>query len=180
MSLSLEGQSFPGLPIISSYSQWMLGPASRWFATNPTATTAWVTANQARYVPLIISEPYNVVKLMVYCGTTSGSGNNDMAVYDAAGTEVIAATAAAHPAAANWQEFNVTDTVLMPGLYYVGILHTTTTGTFLAWTNKEIGRVCGVFSQAVGAGNMPSPTATFAALDQAVIPVVAVSNRVTI
>lgn len=176
MSLSLPTRLLPTPPIFSSYSPLSIGVPMRLNGGAPVAAVAWGTANQARYVPFWITDFCTIVKLMVYCGATGG-GNNDMGLYDANGAEVVGVAAAAHPAAAAWHEFDIADTPLVPGLYYVGLLNTTTTATFLAWQNKEIGRLAGVFSQAVGAGTLPSPTATFAALDAAVVPVVGMALR---
>jgi len=143
------------------------------------ASTAWATANQARYVPFLIPDPFLVRKLLAYNGATTG-GNTDMGVYDENGAEVVGIAAAAQSGTSAWQEFDVTDTWLVPGLYYVGLLNTTTTGTYYAYANKELGRMAGVFSQAVGAATLPSPTATFAALDAYGVPVVGMSSRVLI
>ena len=175
MSLVLPSAIFPTPGILSTYSPFSIGQIMRLNAGAATAALAWGTANQARYTPFWVTDDATLVKLAVYCGSTGG-GNNDMGLYDENGTEIVGGTAAAHPAATGWHEFDVADTPLRPGMYYVGLLNTTTTATFLAWANKEFGRAAGVFSQAVGSGNLPNP-ATFAALDAAVVPVVAMAFR---
>lgn len=175
MSLSLPAQPFRSMPIISSFSHESIGRSMN-IGNGLPVSTAWATANQARYVPFWIAEYITIVKLMAYNGATA-AGNTDIGLYDAAGNEVVGIAAAAQAGTTAWQEFNITDTPLVPGLYYIGLLNTTTTGTYYAWQMTQIGRAAGVFSQAVGAGNLPNP-ATFAALDAGVVPVVAMSTRV--
>lgn len=175
MSLSIQGYPFLASPILSS-----IGPESLMLRdAGSVASIAWATANQARYVPFWIPERIVVVKLLAYNGATLG-GNTDIGIYDEVGSEVVGIGAAAQTPTNNWQEFDITDTPLNPGLYFVGLLNTTTTATYFGWANKEIGRAMGVYSQAVGAATLPTPTATFAALDAAVIPIVGMATRTLI
>jgi hypothetical protein len=171
--------NFPmrNLPIISTMSFASIGQMVRTAGSSAT-TCVWGTANQARYVPFWLPLPFTVVKLIALNASTVG-GNTDIGVYDASGNQLIGVTAATQTGTNQWQEFDVTDTVLPPGMYYWGLLNTTTTGTYVGWNDKEIGRAAGVFSQAVGSGNLPT-TATFAALDAAVIPIVGISSRTLI
>jgi hypothetical protein len=53
-----------------------------------------------------------------------------MALYDAAGVAVVNATNAAKIASANEQVFDVTDTTVGPGLYYIGLSSDSATDTF--------------------------------------------------
>lgn len=169
---------FQSFPIIASTGLLSIGNVMRAVGA-AAASLAWGTANQARYVPFWLPQPYTVVKLLAYNGATA-AGNTDIGVYDASGNERISIAAAAQAGLNVWQEFDVTDTTLEAGLYYIGLLNTTTTGTYFAWNSKEIGRAAGVFSQAVGAGTLPTPTATFAALDAAVVPIVGMASRTLI
>lgn len=180
MSLSLPHYPFVSFPIISTLTTESVGPAIRVLYSGGVPSTAWGTANQARYVPFWIPEPVTIVKLLAYNGSTTLAGNTDIGLYDAAGSEIVGIAAAAQAGTGTWQEFDIVDTPLLPGLYYIGLLNTTTTGTYAAFASKEAGRACGVYSQAVGAATLPTPTATFAALDAAIVPVVGMSTRVTI
>lgn len=178
--MSYQSPNFPRypLPLLTTGSYLSIGMGLRPVGA-PAASVAWGTANQARYVPFWLTQPFLVAKLVAYNGTTA-AGNTDIGVYDSDGNERISIAAAAQAGTSAWQEFNVTDTYLASGLYYIGLLNTTTTGTYFGWANKEYGRAAGVFSQAVGAATLPSPTATFAALDAAVIPLVGMSSRTLI
>lgn len=177
MTLSIPSVQFRSVPILTTSSFESLAPMARDFNANA-LSTAWGTANQARYIPFWIPDPIVAVKLIAYNGATAG-GNSDMGLYDASGNQIVAAAAALQAGATIFQEFDIVDTPLRPGLYFVGLLNTTTTGTFMSYTDRQLGRAMGVYSQAVGAGNLPSP-ATFAALDAAVIPIVGIALRTLI
>lgn len=91
--------------------------------------TAWPSANLAIYVPLRVPKAILVRKLWFASGST-GTGNVDMALYDAAGVAVVTATNAAKVASATEQVFDVTDTPIGPGLYYIGLASDSGTDTF--------------------------------------------------
>jgi hypothetical protein len=180
MSLSIPANPFLAFPIISTMTDLSVGRNIARFVATAAAVTAWGTINQARYVPFWIPEPITVVKLLACNGSTT-AGNTDIGLYDSAGNEIVGIAAAAQSGSSGvWQAFDIADTPILPGLYFIGLLNTTTTGTYIAWADKEAGRAAGVYSQAVGAGTLPSPTATFAALDAAVIPVVGMATRTLI
>lgn len=90
---------------------------------------AWPSANLAIYIPVVVPVPVVVRSLWFGCGST-GTGNVDMAVYDANGTALIAATAGAKTAATTEQVFNTTDTFLAAGIYYIGLSSDSATDTF--------------------------------------------------
>ena len=177
MSYTPPSAPMQSFPVITTHHPLSCGVAMRPGAAS--ASTAWGTANQARYVPFLIPAPFLVRKLLAYNGATAG-GNTDMGIYTEGGSEVLGIAAAAQAGTSAWQEFDVTDTWLVPGLYYVGLLNTTTTGTYFTVPDVQVGRLAGVFSQAVGAATLPSPTATFAALDGVGIPIVGMSSRTLI
>lgn len=170
-----------GIPLFPVYTA--AHPLSMGLALRPaslgTASTAWGTANMAIYVPFTLTAPFTVAKLLAYNGTITG-GNTDIGIYSETGTEILGIAAAAQAGTSVWQEFDVTDTTLAPGLYYIGLLNTTTTGTYFAWNTIEYPRSGGVFSQAVGAATLPSPTATFAKLTSFGVPLVGMSSRTLI
>jgi hypothetical protein len=96
-------------------------------AYNDVAT--WPTANMAIYVPILVPSRVVVVKLWFASGST-GTGNVDMGLYDASGNAVVSATAAAKITSANEQIFDVTDTPVGPGRYYVALSASNNTDTF--------------------------------------------------
>lgn len=84
------------------------------------ATGAWPTANLAIFVPMPISMPFTVVKMFLYNGGTV-SGNVDIGIYTAEGARVVSSGTTAHAATTDKQVFDITDTLLNPGLYYLAL-----------------------------------------------------------
>ena len=104
--------------------------ADSWLPDIVTVSTGvWPSANLAIYVPIAV--PSRVVVRKLWFGSfTTGTGNVDMALYDAAGVAVVTATNAAKVAAQQEQVFDVTDTTVGPGLYYIGLSSDSATDTF--------------------------------------------------
>lgn len=145
---------------------------------SPTSA-AWPSANLAVYVPLRVPSRVVVRKLWFASGTT-GTGNVDMALYDANGVAVVSATNAAKAASATEQVFDVTDTVVGPGLYFIGLSSDSGTDTFLGWSlAAPLPASSGVLTEA-SAYPLPA-TATFA-VDQTLarVPVMGVLLESTV
>jgi hypothetical protein len=144
----------------------------------PAGQAAWPSANLAIYVPLRIPSRIVVRKLWVAVGNTA-TGNIDMALYDASGVAVVEATAAAHTSQME-QVFDVTDTTVGPGLYYIGVASDSGTDNFNRYTPAApVAAAWGVLTQ-TSAYPLPS-TATFA-LDQtlAYVPVAGLLIEATV
>jgi hypothetical protein len=90
----------------------------------------WPTANLAIYVPVIVATTVIVRKLW-FGSAATGTGNVDMALYDGAGAAVVSATNAAKEAAIGIQSFDVTDTTIGAGLYFLGLASDSGTDTFM-------------------------------------------------
>lgn len=104
-----------------------------WFHSHEApASAVWPSANLAIYVPLRVPACVVVVKLW-YASSSTGTGNVDMGVYDAGGTAVVSATNAAKVASTTEAVFDVTDTVIGPGLYYIALSSDSGTDTFVRW-----------------------------------------------
>jgi hypothetical protein len=136
---------------------------------NATATT-WGTAGRAIYIPVTVPRPLTVYQMAVRVQTQSG--NIDVGIYDVAGTRLVANGNVAM-AAAGVQTFNITDTLLAPGYYFLAVLCSSLTaalkqqGTTLPTLAS---RVCGVQMQDTGL-DLPA-TATFAVIASTTIPLV--------
>lgn len=168
----------PNEVFINTMSRLSIGDQMRDINSANPASTAWVTANQARYVPFRILTPALVLKLMVYNGAT-GSNSTDVGIFTAAGVKLVSSGLTAMSGINGWQVFDTTDTWLTPGLYYFGLLNNGTGGTYFAYPSLPAGQMAGVTSQAVGAALLPT-TATFGVLDAAVVPIIGASLRVLI
>ena len=120
--------------------------------------TAWGTANRAIYVPLCV--PSSVVVRKLWVGTGTITTNVDMALYDASGVAVISGTAGTVSSSTE-AVFDVTDTTIGPGLYYIAVVSDSATDTILAINAATpILTAMGVLTEA-SAYPLPA-TATFA------------------
>ncbi len=89
---------------------------------------AWPAANRALYIPFIVTMPIIVTQLWCYNGATA-SGNVDMGLYDRAGTRLVSIGSTAQSGTNVLQAFDITDTTLWPGRFYIGVAMDNTTGT---------------------------------------------------
>lgn len=126
-------------------------------------------ANIAHYVPVIVELQITIYQMSIIIGAQAG--NVDVGIYNEGGTRLVSAGSTA-AGAAGIQVFDVTDTILSPGCYYLTLVASTaTTLTILAANpTATIIRGCGQRQQA-SALPLPS-TATFAANAQGITPLI--------
>lgn len=155
-------------PVISTASPESIGVELGWLTAHAAvASTTWPLANRIKYIPFALSDIITVAQLWCANGATI-AGNVDMAVYDNAKNKIIGtAGAVAHAGASVPQFFNVTDTLLYPGLYYIALCSSIATATFQQWTLAQIpfARAIGVLSEAGAATALPATATPVAALD---------------
>lgn len=140
---------------------------------------AWPTANLAIYIPVEIYQPVTIAKMAV-CNGTAVSGNIDVGIYDVSQDNWITKGSTAQTGTSAIQIFDITDTLLNPGLHYMAVALDNTTATLMGYTGgvaPEIG-AHGVFQQA-SAFPLPNP-AVFAAFAQTVVPLIMMTPKVTI
>lgn len=144
-----------------------------------TGTTTWPTANMAIYQPVRVPCPVKVLKLFFACHST-GTGNVDMGVYDEKGNAVISATETTKLASMTEQVFDVTDTTIGPGRYYIALVCSNNTDTFYYTSYAApISVAHGVLTEA-SAYPLPS-TATWATNQTlAMVPAVGMTVEATI
>lgn len=83
-------------------------------------STAWPNANDALFVPIAVPVPVTVYQMA--CGTGTGTtGNFDLGIYDVGGNLLVSTGSTAKTTANVERVVNVTDTVLLPGLYYLAM-----------------------------------------------------------
>lgn len=172
--------SFPGIVnvdqiVISPACPQSIGEAISSVSQSLTAA-AWSAANRAYYVPFSVFSPLTVVKMFVVNGGTA-SGNIDVGIYDAGGARLVSSGSTAQAGTSAVQEFNVTDTILNPGLYYLACAMDNTTGTVEVWNpSAGIMRAFGVCEQA-SAFALPA-TATFGAITTTLrVPFIGATTR---
>jgi hypothetical protein len=165
------------LPIITTLAMESIGDVLANVRSAP-ASTAWGTANMVRFVPFYITRTVTVVKLLTYNGATA-AGASDIGIFTKTGVRIVAGANPAQSGTSTWQEYNITDTALVPDEYFLGLKNDGTTGTYFSVASLPWGKLAGVCSAAGAAGGLAS-SYTLATLDAAVIPVVAMALRVTI
>ncbi len=89
---------------------------------------AWPAANDAIFVPFYIQQFTNVTRLYVVNGTAA-SGNMDVGIYNGDGTLIISSGSTAQSGTNQPQFFNIADTMLAPGDYYIACSIDGTGGT---------------------------------------------------
>ncbi len=129
----------------------------------------WPVANTAIYVPVTI--PSIVTAYQMSIQVTTQNGNCDVGIYDEIGNRLVSAGSTT-VGAAGIQLFNITDTVLVPGVYYLAMNCDNTTASFFRSGQAPQQTVpYGLKQQAVGAVALPA-TATFAVTAQSYYPVI--------
>lgn len=131
-----------------------------------TASTAWPTANLAIYVPFIVATPLTVDQ--VYLLNQVPSGNVDVGVYEAESWKRLVSSGSVAAAGTN-QEVDVTNTLLLPGVYFMAQAVDNTTHTSGSVT--PVASVAGSWGVLQQASAFPLPsTATPARMAQAYVP----------
>lgn len=156
---------------ISTYSRESLGVALKGLSVTVSASAVWPASNLAVFVPFTVYETITVVKLSILNGSAV-SGNVDVGIYDAGGARLVSSGSTAQSGASAIQTFDITDTVLSPGLYYLALAIDNTTATIenVSVTAIDV-EALGVFQQA-SAFPLPS-SATPAAFAQTIVPMIA-------
>jgi len=141
----------------------------------PVETNPWPSANLAIFVPFILPTSATVVKLFCRNGTTL-SGNIDMGIYDEAGARKVSIGSTAQAALRWLQVFDIADTTLIGGRYYLTASMDNATGEVFQWF------VIASYLRAWGCAQMaaafPLPaTATLATMTQTYLPFLGLSLR---
>jgi hypothetical protein len=87
-------------------------------------------ANRALLLPFRVVEASIVKQIYVVNGATA-SGNIDVGIYAPDGTRIISSGSTAQSGTSVMQVFNVTDTLIDRGYYYMAVAMDNTTGTLL-------------------------------------------------
>lgn len=165
-------------PLVSPLSRLSYGGDAVAFAGGVTgASTTWTSANLAYYFPFRMEYPDTARKMWVENGTVV-AGNVDVAIYDASGARLVSMGSTAQAGTSAVQVFDITDTYLAAGRYYMGLALSSATATVIrAAPNLEMERCLGVQQQAT-AFPLPS-TVTFAAVTTAYVPFFGIAFRTT-
>lgn len=131
---------------------------------------AYPAINDALFVPFISRQSILVTRLFCINGATA-SGNVDVGIYSETGTRIVSSGSTAQSGTSVAQFFNVTDTPLGPGRYYMAVAMDTIGGTlFRANSTVVVLQMAGVAKQATA---FPLPaTATIATVTSGFLPAI--------
>jgi hypothetical protein len=140
------------------------------------AGAVWPQANMAIYIPFILDQPKTAKQM--FWENSALAGSSDVGIYDALANRLVSMGATTN--AGTLQVANITDTLLVPGLYYAAMSVSTiiTQNTWSAVIPVTNLRACGVQQQAVGSPTLPNP-ATFAVVANPFLPMIGISFQAT-
>ncbi len=147
------------------------------FTPGSASATAWPTANKGIFVPLRVSQTVTAVKMWVYNGGAV-SGNLDMGIYDESYARLVSLGPTAQSGTNIIQEFDIADTVLSPGRYYMALVSSSASSQVmgrLAGIGSADWKALGLFEQA-SVGTLPA-TATPAVITANLLPLFGISLR---
>jgi hypothetical protein len=113
-------------PIPAALTSRMVGP---WdvidgslvaMSSDQSYTGIWPAANAALFYPFRVPQPVVITELWVVNGTVV-SGNVDIGIYDINGVLLVSAGSTLHAGTSVIQTFNVTDTVIGGGIFYIAL-----------------------------------------------------------
>ena len=120
-----------GHPPAEGGDQWVTSfhlPMSATISNVP-GSAAWPGSNRCLYMPVYTDRDMWVRMLWAFNGATA-SGNQALAIFDAAGNRLVTTGSVAQAGTSTIQSHDVTDLFLPAGAYYVALSHSNTTGTY--------------------------------------------------
>lgn len=140
------------------------------------ASFAWPSANLCLFAPVIVHKPFLLQQLEVVVGSAT-SGNCDCGLVDDQQNRIISKGSTAVGSANAGMAFNVTDTEILPGLYFAALSCDNTTAAFTGNTDAvPLQRARGMLAQALGSVTIPNPVA-FAAIANTFTPFISLLGR---
>jgi hypothetical protein len=162
--------------LLSTASLFSLGSRLRVTASSVSGQF-WPAANRAIYVPFELSHPVTVLKgYMVNAGSTAG--NYDFGIYNRSTLARIVSSGTTAQSGSNVvQEFDITDTYLAAGPYYMALSTNSASGGVFMWSigDLQLAKSVGA-AQEASAFTLPS-TATPAAVASQLVPEIGLSLR---
>lgn len=140
-------QALPALPTICQFSPESISIVDGSFSIGAVSSGV-LTANRAYLIPFHLEEPITITKLFCANGATA-SGNVDVGIYSSDFTKIISSGSTAQAGTNDLQVFDVTDTTIGPGDFYLAVALDNGTGTvFTQNLTVAIGRRSGLLQMA--------------------------------
>lgn len=154
--------AWPPLNVITPWHTDSLGyiPAGGVGTLANTSSAAFVD-ELISFHPFVIRQTSTAVKMSYMVGATA-AGTVDLGIYDSQENLLVSTGLTAQGTINTLQEFDITDTVLRPGVYYMAIKCTDGTGTNfgISHTDENVQTVVLLYEEAGGAGAALPTTAT--------------------
>lgn len=132
------------------------------------ASGTYPSANRAYYYPITLNDWVTVTQMSLYNGATV-AGNVDVGIYDINGNRLVSAGGVAMAGASTVQVFDIADTALVPGDYYLAMACSSASATFFRYQANA--QVMEAFESYMQASAYPLPaTATFVAATVGFVP----------
>jgi len=132
-----------------------------WQAGASSAVPAWGTQYRAIYVPVGVPRRCIVLELG-FVNASTGAGNVDVGIYNSAGVRLVSTGTQAKGTTTSIWTYNVTDTTIGPGLYYIALNLDTATDTVYGTTaTAPTPMARGLLTETLGSITLPA-TATWA------------------
>lgn len=146
---------------------------------NTGTSTVWPAIDLAIFQLVCTPVPLTIAQLFVNNGAAI-FGNIDVGLYALDGTRIVSSGSTAQSGASSMQVFNVTDTPIGPGAYYMAVALNTTTGTVAAQVlgSAQIGQLMGLAEQ-TSAFALPA-NATLATSTRLLAPFLGATIKTTI
>ena len=180
-------KEFPGpvvepLVTVMTYSLEAVGPGMRGMNATSymvTASVAYPAANLALFIPFTLTKSIVMVKLFAVNGNPC-AGNIDVGIYDVAGRRIISSGSVAHALINNVQVFDIADTRIGPGNFYLAVAKDDAVGCLRAGTTfANIAPALLGMAQMAAAFPLPAQ-AVFAQITGNYVPVIGLSTRVVL
>lgn len=176
--MSVYSSLLPPRPMIGTVSPECLGNAYRAIASTSAASAGWPVANQAAYMPLVLSRQITVKKLWAANGSNA-TGNVDIGIYDEFGVRIVSTGSTARAGTNTLQAIDIADTTIGPGRFYLALVCSSTSGAFFRGSTGAYKPQ--LFGMYVEASALPLPaTASFATSSSGYFPMFGLSTVDTV
>ena len=165
------------LHTITTFDYFSVGVEDRAITSDPSSAT-WVAANRAILVPVYIPDWGTVVKLFMANGTVV-SGNIDMGLYDESFNRLVSIGSTAQSGTSDLQVFDITDTTIGPGRYYLAGVLDNVTGTVMRNGSSLYGQRASGLCEMGSAFALPT-TNTPGSMSNAFLPLMGLTYRTTV
>lgn len=155
------------IDVLSPWSDGAIGSHLWRYNAGATASAAYPSANLAFYVPVTLVRPFVAMRAFAISGATSGN-NVDVGIYQADTLARVVSSGAFARVASGIAYSDITDTLLLPGGYYLAFAHNSTNNIHRNAAAAGLLAAAGVCTQA-SAYTLPA-TATLTITAQAYLP----------